>query len=215
MAIRTNFFLQIVFLLQIVIPSEARDLGFDCSRSEVSGRHGALCDLRRKAKRLRLIPLARQIIPLGIRRFNQRQTLRTSPSFDLLLTLDRVANVFEALEVNQSGDVVFRCKAGSQFQFVLPHAAAKAVSHAGVNSLSGISHDVNEVAPLFAHSKPPPKLSSRAQRGTLVSAYSTSHRRSEQEPRSRASLGMRSRIKFSASPPPAPSLAPGQRSAWL
>src|SRR5580698_2440834 len=123
-----------------------------------------LGDYVRKPKRLRLVPLARQIIPLRIRRFHQPQPLGASPSLDLLLAFNRVAYIFEALEVDEPGHVVLRCKTRSQFQLMLPNPPSNAVGHAGVEPFRSVRHDVDEVASLFTHPTLH-RLSSRAKLG--------------------------------------------------
>src|ERR1700733_7053142 len=103
------------------------------------------------SKRLWLIPLARQVIPFRICRRDQSEPFSASPGLNMLLTFDRVSHVLKALEVDQPGHVVLCREADSQFQLVLPNAAANAVRHAGVESFGSIGHDVDEVASLFTH----------------------------------------------------------------
>src|SRR5580700_5141376 len=124
----------------------------------------ALGNSWRKPERLRLIPLPRQIVPLRICRFHEGKPLRTGPSLDLLLAFNCVAYIFEALEVDEPGHVVLRCKTGRQLEFVLPNAPPNAVGHAGIEPLRSIGHDVDEVALLFTHPTIQ-GLSSRAKRG--------------------------------------------------
>src|ERR1700723_2407603 len=129
-----------VFVCKVVIPLEARDLGFRLASDPSDRSHRALRDLGDEAKCLRLIPLSGEIIPLGIGRFDQSNPLGAGRSLDLLLPFDRIAHVFEALEIDEPGEVALRRKPGSQIQLVFTNSSPNAVCHSRVNSLCSIGH---------------------------------------------------------------------------
>ena len=99
-----------VSVLKVVIPREAKDLGFLLAADPSNRSHRVLRDLGDETKCLRLIPLSGEIIPLGIRRFDQSNPLGAGPSLDLLLPFNRITHAFEAFE---PGDVALRRKTGS------------------------------------------------------------------------------------------------------
>ena len=90
---------------------------------------------RREAEHLRLIPLPRQVVPLRIYRFNQRDSLHPRPRLDLFLPLDRIADILESLKIHEPRDVVFRGKSRSKFQLVLSNPASNAIGDSGVERL--------------------------------------------------------------------------------
>jgi hypothetical protein len=105
-----------VFVLKVVIPRAARDLGFLLRADPSNRRHRCLRDLRDETKCLRLIPLSGEIIPLGIRRFDPSNPLDAGPSLDLLFPFNRIPQVAEAFEIEEPGDVALGRKTASQFQ---------------------------------------------------------------------------------------------------
>jgi hypothetical protein len=68
-----------------------------------------------------LVPLLAKVPPCRIYRHDKRNLLDTQPALDSLFALDRVANVFEAFEVHQTVDFVFRGETGACTSFMFPH----------------------------------------------------------------------------------------------
>src|SRR5580700_10385240 len=115
-----------------VIPSNARDLGFclhqhycvsrqkpsslaSLGMTTVEEERKGLGYLRREAEHLRLIPLPRQVVPLRIYRFNQRDSLHPRPRLDLFLPLDRIADILESLKYTSLEMLYFAANPGLSF----------------------------------------------------------------------------------------------------
>ena len=83
--------------------------------------------LRRESECLRLAPLSGQVIPLRVLRIDQRYALGAGPRLDLLLTSNRIADIFEDLEIDEASDVVLRREVGDFFSLMLFDAPANIV----------------------------------------------------------------------------------------
>ena len=190
-----------LFVCKVVIPLEARDLGFLLASDPSNRSHRASRDFGDEAKCLRLIPHSGEIIPLGIRptwdsshlgfvdsikavRWAQVQAL------NLLLPFDRIAQVFEAPEIDEPVDAALRRKTGSQIQLAFTNSSPNAVCHSRINSLCCIGHGGRRNSVLFPHPEIPAKLSSRAKRGILFLALQRKLLPCKQTPRPLASFGM-------------------------
>jgi hypothetical protein len=69
--------------------------------------------LRPRLKLGALIPLLTQVLPLWIDRNDQCNLLNPQQTFNLLLALNRVTDILEALKVNQAVELVLRCETGA------------------------------------------------------------------------------------------------------
>ena len=63
-----------------------------------------------RLKLVALIPLLTQVLPLWIDRNDQRNLLNPQQTFNLLLALNRVTDILEALNVNQAASLYFAAK---------------------------------------------------------------------------------------------------------
>jgi hypothetical protein len=86
-----------------------------------------------------------QVSPCGIDGDDERDLFDAQPAFDFFLASNRAVNIFEALEVHEAVEFVFRRKARTNSQFVLAHSPNQPVRYAGVQRLRAVRHDVDEI----------------------------------------------------------------------
>ena len=84
-----------------------------------------------------------QVNPSWILRLDQSQLLGSSPTFDLLLTLDRRPDVWGRLVVNELMDVVLPCETRDHLASMLEDPPPQVVGHADVERSRGIGQDVH------------------------------------------------------------------------
>ena len=92
-----------------------------------------------------LVPLHTQITPSRIHRNNHLNLLNPKQSLDLLLSIDRLEDVIEALVVNQPVDLVTLAKLRAVPLLVLPHTTMEVASHSNVKPLRAVCQNVNAV----------------------------------------------------------------------
>ena len=105
---------------------------------------------------LRFKPVRGQIAVSGIHRFDQRDLFLPSPTLDLLLAADGVANVPIRLKIDQSRRVILLRESLNYTGFVLPHALAKTARNAGVEGATRTAHHHVDVIEALAKHKVPP-----------------------------------------------------------
>src|ERR1700693_6136219 len=95
---------------------------------------------------LSLVPLISQVQPMRIQRFDQRNLLRPTPPFQLLLPPNSLVDVVIRLPIDQP----FRAVAGSEalpvMELMLKGPSAQVAGHPDVQSSRKAPHDVNAVA---------------------------------------------------------------------
>jgi hypothetical protein len=100
-----------------------------------------------RTKRLRLIPLPRQIVNLGFA--DALSTTGFAPVHASICFSGSIAlHILESFEGNESREVVFRGQSWSvSFQIIFAHSAANAVCDAGIERLR--SHDADKISSLI------------------------------------------------------------------
>lgn len=101
-------------------------------------------------KRMPFVPLHTQILPRRIDRHDQSDLLDPQPAFDLVLALDRIMDILEALEVNQPIKLVLRRKTRSACGLMLPHSLDQVPRNPCVHRLRPVRHE-DEISPGLAH----------------------------------------------------------------
>src|ERR1039458_491834 len=89
-------------------------------------------------------PLARQIEPVWVERFDLRDLLRSPPALQLLLTCNRPVNIVERLPVQQTLGLIFVRKSFDTVKFVLKDTFVQAACYADVESSRQAAHDVRD-----------------------------------------------------------------------
>ena len=80
------------------------------------------------------VPLATQIVPRWIHRFDELDLFVTPPILQLLFAFNRRGRSSEFLEPHESTDVVCRGESSELFHLVLVNAADQIVRHSDVES---------------------------------------------------------------------------------
>jgi hypothetical protein len=113
--------------------------------SVILSRAKDLCNLCVGRKLVAPVPLLNQIPPFWIDGNDQIDFLAAEPALDLLLALDRVADIFNAFELYQPMNPILGREAGPKSRLVLSHSLNQIAGDAGVERLRSIRHDVSEV----------------------------------------------------------------------
>jgi len=110
---------------------------------------------RIRLKFMPLEPLQTQIPPSGIDGNDQRNLLNSQPALDFFLAFNCTVYILEALEVNETVDLVLCGKPRSTSHLVLAHTSNEAIRDAGIERLRPICDDVNEVRLRRTHTDSP------------------------------------------------------------
>jgi hypothetical protein len=92
-----------------------------------------------------LEPLLAQVSPCRIRRHYQSDLLHPEQAFNFFLPLNRISNVFESFEINQTIQFLSSREIRSAALFVLAYSPDQIVRHARIERLGAAARDVNEV----------------------------------------------------------------------
>src|SRR5579884_101606 len=95
-------------------------------------------------------PALAQVVPAWIHRFDQRDLLLASESFQLLLTSDRRLDVVIAFVINQTMASVLLREAFEGAGFVLANARLQVAGYSDVEHAGKARHDVHGVE-VLAH----------------------------------------------------------------
>ena len=107
----------------------------------------------------RFAPIGCEVLPSRIHALNQGDALGSIQSFDLLLAMNGVVDVFVFFVVDEPVDFLFLCESLYLAFLVLKHSLVQAVRHTGVNAARFARHDVNPES-VFAHTRADPSLRS-------------------------------------------------------
>ena len=97
------------------------------------------------SKRHLRAPVLRQISPMRIHRFDQRNLLRPSPALQLLLTVDRPHDFVEAFPVDKS---IYFVSCGEPLDlsfFVLHHTHIEVIRHSDAQGAGSARHNIDTI----------------------------------------------------------------------
>src|SRR5690349_9570387 len=110
-----------------------------------------------------------QLVPVGIRFFDQLDLPLAIPLFHRLFTVDRIADIGEPLEPHQPVHAVFRREAGNRAGFVLLDPKRESAGDADVERPARLAREDVDIG-AFGHFPHPPNIVVPAQAGTHLSA---------------------------------------------
>src|SRR3954447_21178557 len=125
----------------------------DAERSEAEGsafvfRHSSdQCSA--VISRFAVVPIATQIHPPRVHRFDQRNLLCASPALQFLLPRNRFLDVLKTLGAHKAIAVVARREAIAFLPFVLKNALVQVTGHPDIQRPASARHDVGAVRPLM------------------------------------------------------------------
>ena len=94
-----------------------------------------------------ILPLAAEVVPFRIGRYDQRNFLRSSPTLNLLFALYGIVDARKFFEVDQTVDSITAGETGKHFVLVLPGTSNDGAGHARVERFArNVSEDVSAVS---------------------------------------------------------------------